>query len=66
MKGFAAANPFLMKSILVSTGYYILQFYEREFYTETGGTISIKYASFLGFYFDVTDDEENRKTSLPR
>lgn len=48
------------------TGYYIWQNYEREFYTQTGGTITIKYASVLGFCIDFTDEEQNRKTSNPR
>lgn len=45
------------------TGYYIWQNYEREFYTRTGGTVTIKYASILGFYIDLTDEEKNRETA---
>lgn len=45
---------------------YFWQNYEREFYTQTGGTVIIKYVSILGFYIDLTNDVQNRKTSNPR
>lgn len=47
----------------IETGYYIWQNYEREFYTSTGGTVTIKYASFLGFYIDFTDEAQNNETA---
>lgn len=44
-------------------GSYFWDDIEKEFYTENGGYITIRYIMFLGIYFDLTDEELNRETS---
>lgn len=44
-------------------GSYFWTEVEKEFYTETGGYITIRYVMFLGIYVDVTDEERNRKSA---